>query len=125
MTIDVTPVPHCSRHGRAPVFRHGRAGPGHLSRHRADVDGRVEPTSVRSNIPLPTGAVCTSWPGVAKPSTTLLAAPKTWMAATRTAMTRCDSRPVLHRVFDRSSTGQKWVEPGHDGVLGRRARRLS
>ena len=30
---------------------------------------------------------CPSWPGLARPSTTLLAAPKTWMAATRAAMT--------------------------------------
>ena len=82
----------------------------------------VEPKAAPSNIKLTTGDFSTSWPGPARPSTSLPTAPKTWMAATGAAMTSCDSRPmtrgdsrpVLPQVFDRSSTGQPWDAPGHD-----------
>jgi hypothetical protein len=46
---------------------------------------------------------------MARPPTALLTAPKTWMAATRAAMTRCNGRPVLPRVFGRCSTAQPWA----------------
>jgi hypothetical protein len=33
------------------------------------------------------------------------------------ATTSCDKRPVVPRVFDRCSTGQKWVKPAMTGEL--------
>jgi hypothetical protein len=75
--------------------------------------GRPCATAVRLNLVSGTGTFPTSWPGLARPSTSLLAARKTWMAATRAAMTLCNSQQMLVQLHHISGTGQPWPCAGH------------
>ena len=85
--------------GVAATFT-SRLGPqaGHLSRHSAGRDGRARPTAVRFKFVRGAGSFSSSWPGSSRPSMSLLATLKTWMAATRAAMTGFDDRPALNRL---------------------------